>query len=260
MAVVAATDADGPLAGRVAARLGAVRLARADWERLEPRPVVVWCDADGVALRGPPATAAAHRPSPPPGRRPGRDLLLRALPAGAAGLTVVDATAGWGGDAGVMAAAGAEVVMIERIPALALVLGDAVERWRAAGAVAATRLRVEVGEARLRLARRPSVDVVYLDPMFPDRGRTTTSAAPVRWLRELERRCVAPAPLADGASSDAVGDDAALLAAAQRGARRRVVVKRGLNDPYLAGRVPSGSIRGRTTRFDLYPGLADADA
>jgi len=244
--VVVGDGASDALARACALRLGAVLSTRADWEAADPAPVVVWCDVDGPGLRGPPRGAAVRRPPAPPASRPGRDPLVRALGLPPARARVVDATAGWGVDAGVLAAAGAHVTMIERSPAMALLLEAAVERWRAGARPAAQRLDLREGDAAALLRSLPGFDVVYLDPLFPGRETRATSAVSLRWLR-----AVAAWSGADGGDGD---DDRALLEAARACASRRVVVKRARSDPFLAGVEPSGSLVGRTTRYDLYAG------
>jgi 16S rRNA (guanine1516-N2)-methyltransferase len=239
-AVVAATPADEARADRVAAALNAPRLTVAAWRAGAGGAVVVWVDGEGVALRGPAASGADPvRPTPPPrSGRGGRDPLLRAIGAAA---DVIDATAGWGADAGVLAAAGRRVRMLERHPVLALVLADALERWRAAEHPAAARLELLAVDARHALASLRA-DAVLLDPMYPERGKRGRKGEDLALARRL------------------VGDDGdqdELLAAARAAARRRVVVKRPRTAPYLAGRVPTGSIVGRTTRYDLYPPSAE---
>ena len=243
----AASDGDARDCARI---LGATLMTRDAWEASDPAPVVLWCDAEGLGLRGPPRDAAVRRPPPPPASRPGRDPLVRALGGPPAQLRVVDATAGWGVDAGVLAAAGAHVSMLERSPAMALLLGAAVARWRATAHPAAARLTLHEGDATALLASLPSHDVVYLDPLFPGRESRATSAASLRWLR-----VVAAWSHGDGGDVD---DDRRLLEAARACATRRVVVKRARGDPFLAGVAPSGSLVGRTTRYDLYPGGAAA--
>jgi 16S rRNA (guanine1516-N2)-methyltransferase len=234
--VVAASVADEARADQVASALAAPRLALAAWRAGDGGPVVVWVDGEGVALRGPAASGADPvRPPPPPAAgRGGRDPLLRAI---GAALDVIDATAGWGVDAGVLAAAGRRVRMLERHPVLALLLADALERWRAAGHPAAARLELLAVDARHALATLRA-DAVLLDPMYPERGKRARKGEDLSLARRL------------------VGDDedqGELLAVARVAARRRVVVKRPRTAPYLAGRVPTGSIVGRTTRYDLYP-------
>ena len=244
-----------------ARRLGGRLLELGDWLEATPPPVVVWWDEEGPALRGPPAGSAPRRPPPPGAVRPGRDPLLRALGKPIRGACVVDATAGWGADAGVIAVAGAHVLMIERSPVMALMLEEALKRWRAAGLEAALRMELRQADAAEALESVGSADVVYLDPLFPGRteggrrrtegggGRAErgTSAAELRWLRSV-------------ASWGATGVEAPLLAKARSVATRRVVVKRARTDPPLEGQRPSGSISGRTTRFDLYASTSEVAA
>lgn len=244
--LVAAGEADETAAAAYAARLAAPRLERAAWEAADPPPLALWCDADGLALRGPPRGTGARRPQLTLASRPGRDPLLRAL-GPLRGVTVIDATAGWGVDAAVIAAAGAQVLMIEHLPVVALLLEEALERARRTAPSAAARLEVVCGEAVTVLSDASDVDVVYLDPLFPGREQRRTSTPTLQWLRTL-------ASLARDASEG--GDESTLLRAAQQRARRRVVVKRGRSDPFLAGVAPSGSVTGRTNRYDLYPGAA----
>jgi 16S rRNA (guanine1516-N2)-methyltransferase len=232
--VVAAHPDQAAAADRIAERLGLRRLELEAWRAGAGGLVVVRCDADGLALRGPAALGAGPvRPTWPEGPRPGPDPLLRAV----GGWTqIVDATAGWGTDAATLAAAGRQVVLLERHPVLAALLRDAIERSRARGHAAAYRLELFEDDARRWLATA-ATDVVLLDPMYPGAGAGPRKGEGLHLARQL------------------VGDDldqAELLAVARRAARRRVVVKRPLRAPPLAGRAPSGSLRGRTVRYDLY--------
>jgi len=198
--------------------------------------VVVWCEATGLALRGT-ATSRAKpvRPVPPVAARAGRDPLLRAV---GPWRDVLDATAGWGTDAGTLAAAGRDVTLIERHPVLAVLLGDALARWRRDGVGAANRMRLVVADAREHLATA-AADVVFLDPMYPEAagGGRARKAEGLHLLRLL-------------AGDD--DDQDALLDLARRAARQRVVVKRPRHAPPLAGRPPNGALVGRTVRYDLY--------
>jgi 16S rRNA (guanine1516-N2)-methyltransferase len=164
-----------------------------------------------------------------------RQLLARAL--GSSCRTVVDATAGLGRDALVLAACGGEVLAIERDPALFLLLEDGLARAAAdprTRAVAA-RITPRLGDARdLLPALTP--DAVYVDPMFGEPG----SAQVKKELQALRLL------LADGAQS--AGD---LLAAARAAARDRVIVKRARKAPPLGG-PPSFTVRGTRVRFDVY--------
>lgn len=152
-------------------------------------------------------------------------------------LKVLDATAGLGRDAFTLAALGARVTLAERNPTVATLITNA--RARAledpATAEAAARTEILCIDARKLMGPPARFDVVYLDPMYPDRGKTALAKKELQLLRELT-----------GGDPDA--DE--LLAAAN--ARRRVVVKRPKSAPALAGREPSLSLSGTQARFDIY--------
>lgn len=187
-------------------------------------------------------------------RRPGGEAVVRAVRGRRAGrgLHVVDATAGLGGDAAALLRAGLRVTLIERDPLLAVLLEDALARWGEAedeeDAARARAATLRIGDARVVLARlRPPPDVVYLDPMYP-RLRGGAKRRSAAWLRAWtgER--------APGAEDE----DRELLAAARAVASRRVVLKRPAKAPPLVPGV-SGTLRGSTTRFDLYAPAPRAD-
>lgn len=156
--------------------------------------------------------------------------------------TVIDATAGLGRDAFVLAALGCEVTLIERQPVVAALLRDGLRRAAADAETRpiAARMRLRIADARAALAGARA-EVVLVDPMHPPRRKGAAVKKEMRLFREL------------------VGDDAdaeALLGAALSAATRRVVVKRPRGAAPLAGPAPSGAVEGRSTRFDIYPGQA----
>ena len=162
---------------------------------------------------------------------------------------VLDATAGLGRDAFVLASLGAHVTLVERNEMVAALLADA--RRRAAldpvAAAAAARTEIVCADARSLLGPPSSAsvggpagerfDVVYLDPMYPDRGKSALAGKELQLLREL-------------AGPDDDADE--LLGPALANARRRVVVKRPLKAPPLAGRKPALAFAGTQARFDVY--------
>lgn len=159
---------------------------------------------------------------------------------GAKTRTVVDATAGMGQDARLLAAMGFEVTAIERSPVVAALLSDGLARAEADPLVThmlGGRLRVIAGDARTVLAGLdPAPDAVYIDPMFPPRRKESALARkPMRLLRTL----VGPDP------------DAAELLAAARAAAVRVVVKRPPDaDPVDPGM--SHCVESKLARYDVY--------
>lgn len=175
--------------------------------------------------------------------RPGGEPVVRAVRGrsqGDARVRVIDATAGWGVDAGALWRAGMQVIAVERDPLLAALLEDAVRRMRDEGVPGGDRFRVVPGDARAVLAQlAPRPEVVYLDPMYPRSGGAAKRRA-AAWLRSW----------LDEASLDEEAQRE-LLGVARKVALRRVVVKRPAKGPVLAAGV-TGSIRGKTTRFDIY--------
>lgn len=156
--------------------------------------------------------------------------------------TVVDATAGLGRDSLVLATLGCEVTMVERSPVAAALLADALRRAAADinTAVIAARLRLVHANAAQWLGALPPdayPNVVYLDPMFPERGKNAAAKKDMQAFQQI------------------IGDDEdspALLAAAIKVAQNRVVVKRPRQGAAIDGVKPSASIVGQSTRFDLY--------
>lgn len=149
---------------------------------------------------------------------------------------LVDATAGLGRDAALLAQAGWQVTMLERQPVLQALLADGlIRRQGNAG------LQLQAGDSVDWLHAHPdSAEVVYLDPMFPSRDKSAAVRKDLRWLQWL-------------CEQDPEADQAALLEAALVAARRRVVVKRPQRAPPLPGRVPASCLAGKTVRFDIYP-------
>jgi 16S rRNA (guanine1516-N2)-methyltransferase len=157
--------------------------------------------------------------------------------------TVVDATAGFLGDAFLLAVAGYEVTAIERSALVSLLAKDGLERAERDPRLTELlggRLKVVHADAREWLRARAGTaeapDAVVIDPMFPPKKKK--SALPRKEMVALRE--------AVGADLDA----AELLAAARACARKRVVLKRGDDAPELAR--PDWSIEGTTVRFDVW--------
>ena len=184
-------------------------------------------------------------------RVPGSRLLFRAIGTGTGGSgglpSVIDATAGLGRDAFLLACKGYRVMAIERSPIVAALLEDGMRRAMENPAVRETlddRLRFVTGDARVILRELPPAerpDVVYVDPMFPARAK----AAMVKKESVALRAVV-------GADQDA----AELLDAARVAARRRVVVKRMRHAPPIAPGVVR-TYEGKSVRFDVYSPAPD---
>lgn len=156
---------------------------------------------------------------------------------------VLDATAGLGRDAALLAAAGLQVMALERDPLLHLLLADALER--AAGLAWTAQLMLVRADALRFLEELPTeqtFDVIYLDPMFAAGDSRAQVKKELAWLKQW-------------LASPAAPEDAALLRLARQRAGRRVVVKRAAKAPPLAGENPTASVDGKAVRFDIYTPL-----
>jgi 16S rRNA (guanine1516-N2)-methyltransferase len=171
-----------------------------------------------------------------------KEDLVRALGRVPRGSQILDASAGLGRDALVLAAWGFEVVALERHPVLVALLSDAMERASGHEGMRAAIARVDLrhGDVRTWLSLHGSTfDAAVFDPMFPPRRK----GAEVRKEMQVLHRLL-------GADSDP--DAPETLAILLRHVRHCVVVKRPLHAPLLGALEPARSLRGRSTRFDVY--------
>lgn len=157
-------------------------------------------------------------------------------------LQVLDATAGLGRDAFVLASLGCAVTMIERSPVVAALLQDGLDRAALDQELSAwlpKRMQLYHGIATELLnnwqGTRP--DVVYLDPMFPHRKKSAAVKKEMRLFQQL----LGPDEDAD-----------LLLKPALALAKKRVVVKRPSGAPFLGDKKPDIELLGKANRFDVY--------
>lgn len=151
----------------------------------------------------------------------------------------VDATAGMGEDSILLAAAGYEVVMFERDAVIAALLRDALQRARRNPSLKEIvgRMRLIEGdsvELMSELARRP--ELIYLDPMFPERKKSGLINKKLQLIQKLESPC---------------SGEKELLDAALAVKPAKIVIKRPLKGELLAGRKPSYSVKGKAIRYDV---------
>lgn len=156
--------------------------------------------------------------------------------------TVLDVTAGLGRDAFILASLGCHVTLLERHPIIHALLEDALQRAQQHPTTAAIiqRMTLEHSEAsaylaRLTPAQRP--EVIYLDPMYPQRDKSALVKKEMRVFKQLL-----------GEDADA----AQLLQQALGVAQKRVVVKRPAKAEPLGGCRPSHQLMGSSTRMDVY--------
>ncbi len=158
---------------------------------------------------------------------------------------VLDATAGLGKDSFVLASLGCQLQMIERMPIVHALLSDGLARAKACGEdpelgqiLARMSLLASDSKTYLQsLAQDDFPDVIYLDPMFPERHKSADVKKEMRAFHSLV-----------GADEDAD----ALLPLALAHVNYRVVVKRPRKAPFLNNQAPSYQLEGKSSRFDIY--------
>lgn len=152
--------------------------------------------------------------------------------------TAIDATAGLGEDSFLLAAAGFTVELYEYNPIIAALLQDALERGKED-----PEIREIIGRMTLREEnscealenRSVPPDVILLDPMFPSRRKSGLIKKKFQLLQQLEHPC---------------DNEEALVHAAIKAHPRKIIIKRPLKGPYLAGIKPSYSLSGKAIRYD----------
>lgn len=160
-----------------------------------------------------------------------------------AGVTVSDFTAGLGTDAFLLATAGFSVTAYERDPWIFQILESGWKRWVFANPEQSLSLRLVHGDAVTAAAQPPHA--IVLDPMFEDEA-INQKASPRKEMAVLRSYLSAQTGIS--------GSPESLLQAALRLAENRVVVKRSDSAPALVigSRRPTGCIRGKSVRYDIY--------
>ena len=153
-------------------------------------------------------------------------------------LTAVDATAGMGEDALLLAAAGFSVELCESNPVIAVLLQDTLDRASADPDLApiVSRMQVHACDSRSFLMQLLSApDVVLLDPMFPAKQKNSLMKKKFQLIHKLEQPC---------------REEASLLEAALTAHPHKIIIKRPHKGPFLAGRKPDYSLDGKAIRYD----------
>ena len=183
--------------------------------------------------------ATAHR------LRSGGELIVKAVRGRSKeALHVIDATAGLGRDSFILAAHGFRVTAFEREPVISALLADGLQRALVAEDITireiAQRISLHAVDACEHLTGvMDSIDVVYLDPMFPHSDKNALVKKDMRLFQQLF------------VTHDNEAEQ--LLTNARNTARLRVVVKRPAKARPLAAAEPAYTIAGKAVRFDVYP-------
>lgn len=153
-------------------------------------------------------------------------------------IRAVDATAGLGEDSFILAAIGYRVHMYEHNPITAALLKDALIRAKKDPKTKeiASRMTLEKGDSKEMLGRLDYIpDVVYLDPMYPEKKKSAQSKKKLQVLHMIEAPCA---------------DEIELMEAALSTKARKIIIKRPPEADFLAGKEPSHSVERKAVRYD----------
>ena len=153
--------------------------------------------------------------------------------------SVLDMTGGLGRDSFILACAGCKVTTLERNPVVYLLLSDGLYRAQMDSEISVVVQEIDLrfGDSKQLLETEGKHDVVYLDPMFPERTKSALVKKEMRVFR------------------DVVGEDKdvdLLFENAMEIGRHKVVVKRPRKSSYVMEKRPTYSVEGRSSRFDVY--------
>lgn len=154
---------------------------------------------------------------------------------------VVDATAGFGKDAFLIAFWGCDVIMIERNPVIAALLQDGLQRAYANTSIGNwlnKKLHLIFHDSLKMLEMSIATpDIIYLDPMYPINTKKSLPKKNMQLLRQI-------------IIND--NNDENLLHISKKLAKKRIIVKRPTYaKPLLKGQVEF-SIKSKNHRFDIY--------
>lgn len=168
------------------------------------------------------------------------EMLVRAAKSEKPGRKAIDATAGMGEDAFLLAAQGYEVTLFEQNPVIAVLLKDALRRAKKHPVLKdiASRMNLVQDNSVEGMSKLlDPVDVIYLDPMFPARQKSSLINKKLQLIQKLEPPCSEETDLFDAAISASPS---------------KIIVKRPLKSEFLAGRKPSYTLNGKAIRYDCY--------
>lgn len=167
-------------------------------------------------------------------------MLVRAAKSEKEGRKAIDATAGMGEDAFLLAAQGYEVTLyraesgrccpFERRTA-------ARKEYPILKEIAARMKLVEGDSVECMSKLLDPVDVIYLDPMFPARQKSSLINKKLQLIQKLEPPC---------------SEETDLFDAAIKATPEKIIVKRPLRSEFPCRRKPSYTLNGKAIRYDCY--------
>ena len=155
--------------------------------------------------------------------------------------SIIDATAGLAKDAFVLACLGCPVILLERSPIIVELINNAIaraEEYEHFQTIIRTGFKV-ILTSSIKYLHEVVVkpDVIYLDPMYPERKKTASVKKNMQLLQQLLGKDE---------------DTEELLDTALSAARKRVVVKRPKGAPPLSKLQPTYQVSSKKTRYDIY--------
>ena len=167
------------------------------------------------------------------------ELVARAVKAGA-GVRVLDCTAGLARDAFVLASLGCEVTLVERSRVVSTLLLDGLKRARQVPELssAANRIKLTNADSLALMAQTDlECDVIYIDPMFPEKQGAAAVRGPMQHLQRFL-----------GTDEDAM----ALLSIALQSGCGRVVLKRPPRGDWLSPIQPTHVFKNKNSRYEVF--------
>ena len=167
------------------------------------------------------------------------ELVARAVKAGG-GVRVLDCTGGLARDAFVLASLGCEVTLVERSRVVSTLLLDGLKRARKVPELASAANRIKLTNAdSLVLMAQTSLeyDVIYIDPMFPEKPGAAAVRGPMQHLQRFL-----------GTDEDAM----ALLSVALQAGCSRVVLKRPPHGDWISSIQPTHVFKNKNSRYEVF--------
>lgn len=155
-------------------------------------------------------------------------------------IRIVDATAGMGEDAVILAAAGYNVTMYEKDPVIAAILNDNMERSAKNPLLAPIIERmtlIKSDSVKAMKCMNGEADIILLDPMFPARSKSALIKKKFQLIHLIEAPC---------------DNEEELLNAAFAAKPKKILVKRPVKGAFLANKKPDYSISGKAVRYDCF--------
>ena len=154
-------------------------------------------------------------------------------------IRVIDCTAGLGEDSLVLAAGGAYVDMCEHNPVTYEILYDTLLRAKKEAGLREIVARMSLHYADSKeylsgLDYRP--DIIYLDPMYPEKKKSAESKKKLQGLHKIEAPC---------------SDEEELINAALMAKPGKIIIKRPPDGPLFGGRKPNYSVTRKAVRYDV---------